>query len=115
MADLEIIEQDENRIKVALLGRLDTEGVDHLEMKFNTTVCAAAKPTVLDFSKVTFMSSMGIRMLVSAAKILSRRGAKMVILSPQNLVRECIQSAALDQLIPVAFTNEDALRLVSAT
>jgi anti-sigma B factor antagonist len=113
MAELTIIDTAGAITRVALTGRLDTEGVDHLEMQFNTAICPSGKPAILDFSGVTFMSSMGIRMLVSAAKTLSRRGAKMAILSPQNLVRESIISAALDQLIPVADSEADAIIAIS--
>lgn len=113
MAELNVLETSGTFTRVALSGRLDTEGVDRLEIKFNAAVCPAGKPAILDFSGVTFMSSMGIRMLVSAAKSLSRRGAKMVILSPQNLVRESIISAALEQLIPVADSEADAIKTIS--
>lgn len=112
MAEMNLLTTDGTYTKVALTGRLDTEGVEHLEVKFNAAICPPGKPAILDFSKVTFMSSMGIRMLVSAAKSLSRRGAKLAILSPQGLVRESIISAALDQLIPVADTEADALQAV---
>jgi anti-anti-sigma factor len=109
-----VMETAGNTTKVALKGRLDTEGVGRLEVRFNATVCPAGKPTILEFSEVTFLSSMGIRMLVSAAKVLMRRGAKMVILAPQALVRESILGASLDQLIPVVASDEEAAQILGA-
>lgn len=113
MAELELTEQQEHHVKVTIKGRLDTEGVGQLETRFNATVCPAAKHTILDMSGVTFLSSMGIRMLVSASKTLSRRGARMVLLSPKGLVRESILSASLDQIIALVDSDEDAVRVLA--
>lgn len=113
MADMHILETDGTYTKVALKGRLDIEGVNSLEIKFNGAVCAPGKKAVLDISEVSFISSMGIRMLVTAARSLSRRGVRMALVRPQQLVRDAIHSASIDQLIPVADSEIDAIKSIS--
>jgi anti-anti-sigma factor len=113
MAEMEIVDQQGAHVRVALKGRLDTAGVGHLEQQFSATVSRADRPAIVDFAGVTFLSSMGMRLLVSAAKDLSRRGLKMVILAPQGLVRESITSAALHRLIPVAESEDAATALLA--
>ncbi len=95
-------------IRVALIGRLDTLGVDQVEVKFNAAVLAGGKDTLLDITEVGFVSSMGIRMLVTAARGLRQRQARLVMFGAQPLVRETLQSMAIDSLIPLAGTEDEA-------
>jgi len=106
--ELKIEEQTETFKSLSLIGRLDTRGVDQIEIKFNAIIGNKAKNVLLDFSEVTFLSSMGIRMLITAARISQRNGGKLVILSPQELVHEAIQNASLDELTPVVNSREEA-------
>ena len=50
-------------------------------------------------------------MLVSAAKALRRQGAKMVLLAPTIMVEHALEMAGIDQVIPIAHAEEEALRL----
>ena len=99
-------------IRVALNGRLDTLGVDQVEVKFNAAVLAGGMDTLLDMSEVSFVSSMGIRMLVTAARALRQRQLRMVMFGAPALVRETLQSMAIDSLIPLAGTEEEARALL---
>ncbi len=114
MAELELVGDAGNLRRVALKGRLDTQGVGLVELRFNATVCPRARPTIVDFSGVTFLSSMGVRMLMAAARSIARQGVKMVILAPQDLVLETIRSASLEDIIPVALSEEEAAQLLAA-
>ena len=113
MAEMAVVDNGAH-VRVALTGRLDSAGVGQLEEQFIANVGRGGKPAIVDFAGVTFLSSMGIRLLVSAAKDLSRRGLKMVLLSPQALVRESITSAALHRLIPLAASDEEAAGFLGA-
>ena len=113
MAELESIGMQGGFLKVAVKGRLDTAGVLQVEQLFTTTLHTGGTSVAVDMSGVTFLSSMGIRMLVSAAKTLSRRGARMALLLPQALVRESILSASLDQVIAVVDSDEEAARVLA--
>jgi anti-sigma B factor antagonist len=95
-------------IRVALNGRLDTLGVDQIEVKFNAVVIASGRDTLLDMSGVSFVSSMGIRVLVTAARTLRLRQARLVMFGAQPLVRETLHSMAIDSLIALAATEEEA-------
>jgi anti-anti-sigma factor len=111
---LYVIEQSDALTAVGLRGSLDAQGVADVELKFNATICPAGKNAIVDFSGVTFLASLGVRMLVAAARSLHAKGARMVIHSPQELVRESIVGAALDQLIPLADGDAEARRLLDA-
>jgi len=65
--------------KVVLVGRLDTAGVDLVETKFGAAIVPNGKNTIVDLTQVTFLASMGIRMLISTTRALSRKGGKLVM------------------------------------
>lgn len=100
--------------KIALEGRLDTPGVDQIETRFTASVVAAGRNAVVDMSAVTFVSSMGIRMLLTAARALSLKKAKLVLFGAQPLVRESFEHVGLPSLIPVASDEAQALEILKA-
>src|SRR5262245_23133055 len=99
--ELQIKNQSEQITHLALRGRLDTAGVGEIELKFTSHTVPIGKPLLLDMSEVTFLTSLGLRMLLTVTKALDRRGAKTVLLSPQPAVREVLKISGFDQLMPV--------------
>ena len=110
--EFSIISEDKPFTHVKLSGRLDTGGVDAVEAEFVAATAASAKSAVVDMSEVDFMASMGIRMLVAAAKTLAGKGAKLVLLNPHEFVDETMKNADLYMLIPVAYSEDEAVTLL---
>lgn len=94
---------------VRLVGKLDSTGVDRIDLRFTTAVAAVGRPAVVDLSGVTLLTSIGIRLLVATARALSQKGARMVLFGAQPLVQEGLDHTALDQIIAVAATEPQAL------
>jgi anti-sigma B factor antagonist len=111
--ELEIKNQSDQITHLALRGRLDTAGVGDVELKFTGHTVPRAKPLLLDMSGVTFLSSLGLRMLLTVAKALDHRGAKTVLLRPQPAVREVLKLSGFDQVIPIHNDNETALAFLA--
>jgi anti-sigma B factor antagonist len=99
--------------KVVLVGRLDTAGVDLVETKFGAAIVPNGKNTIVDLTQVTFLASMGIRMLISTTRALSRKGGKLVLYGAGPGVMDVIETTALTELIPVATTEHEAMGLVA--
>lgn len=99
--ELQVVPNDDNLTLVALSGRLDTHGVDVIETKLTSVVVPARRHTVLDLSDVELLTSLGVRMLITLAKTLDRSGARLVLVAPQELVREALKHSAIDEIIPV--------------
>jgi anti-sigma B factor antagonist len=111
--ELEIKNQSDQITHLALRGRLDIAGVEKVELKFTSHTVPRAKPLLLDISAVTFVASLGLRMLLTVAKALDRRGAKTVLLNPQPAVREVLSLSGFDQLMPVYNDEETALAFLA--
>ena len=98
--------------KVALSGRLDTAGVDRVETKFLAICAASGSHALVDLSAVTFMASMGIRMLISASRAMTLRKTKLVLFAPQPMVGDVLNHTALADIIPIAPDEKSAIALV---
>lgn len=94
---------------VRLAGKLDSAGVDRIDLRFTTSIAAVGRPAVVDLSGVSLLTSIGIRLFVSTARALSQKGARMVLFGAQPLVQEGLDHTALDQIIAVAATESQAL------
>lgn len=99
--------------KAMLSGRLDTANVNQVETSFSDGIVSKAQHTVVDLTDVTFIASLGIRMLLSTARVLSRRGAKLAMFGATAPVMEIIETIALSDIIPVFVTEADAIAAVS--
>ena len=71
---MKVIQSDESIVKIALAGKLDSSNISNIEVKFFALLNGIEVPVVLDFSEVTFISSLGIRMILMATKEVKRQG-----------------------------------------
>lgn len=101
-------------IKAGLAGRLDTTTVDRVETRFTAGIVPRGQNTVIDLTEVSFIASLGIRMLLTVARSLGRKGAKLAMFGAGPQVLEIIETTALSDIIPVFATEAEAIQLVTA-
>ena len=111
---MEVTNINGNITKVKLNGRLDTPGVGQIETRFVATLVPAGKSAIVDLSDVEFVASMGIRMLISVARGMQLRQAKMALYGVPSLVQETFDHVALADIIPIGADEAEALQLVSS-
>lgn len=107
--ELVVADQDPAALRISLVGRLDAAGTETVETAFSAHVAGAARHVLVDLAQVSFVGSLGIRMLIATARLVSRRGWKMVLFAVQPPVAEVFETVALDDLIPV-LADEAAAR-----
>ena len=76
-------------LKIALEGRLDTMTAPELEAELNQSL-ANAESLTLDFSKLDYISSAGLRVLLSAHKVMSAKGG-MKVTNVNEIVSEVFE------------------------
>jgi len=106
--ELSIIQSDDTLTHVALSGRLDAVGVQQVGIRFQGLTASRGKPTIIDLSRVDFIASLGLGMLLSCARSLHGRGARAVIVNPQPMVKKALETAHMDSVIPVFPTVQEA-------
>ncbi|WP_203076031.1 STAS domain-containing protein [Falsiroseomonas ponticola] len=110
----EVMEIEGQARKIVLGGRLDTGTVGEVETPFTATLAASGRGAVLDLTGLEFLSSLGIRLLLSGARVVARRGGKVVLFGAQPMVAEVLVAMALDQVLPLVATEEEALARLAA-
>ena len=95
---------------VVLDGTLDFAAAVEIDLRMNV-FARSRRFLIIDLSKVGFLASMGIRVLLTASKMVARRGGKLVLLSPTGLVRGVLTKAGTEALMPIAESLDDATRL----
>jgi len=93
--------------KITLAGRMDVQGTQEIDLKF-TGYTAKQLAVIVDMSGVNFLASIGIRTLLLAAKAVSQRGGKMVLLNPDGNVTKILEMAGIDTLIPISRSLDEA-------
>ena len=70
--------KNEKALTIALEGRLDTTTAPELEAVLNDAL-AVTEELIFDFEKLDYISSAGLRVLLSAQKTMNRQGTMKVI------------------------------------
>jgi anti-anti-sigma factor len=112
MAELKVIEASDSLTHIAVVGRLDLEGVHAVELRFTTQAAARRRPTLVDLSELEFIASLGMGMLLRTAKALDQHKVRMVLVQPQELVERALRASSLDKVIPIAADLEQAHQML---
>ena len=92
--------QNGSELTVALEGRLDTVTSPDLEAELKNSM-DGAESLVLDFSKLDYISSAGLRVLLSAHKTMARKGG-LKITNVNEIVREVFDVTGFADILTLA-------------
>src|SRR5262245_63980561 len=99
------------------VGRVDNSTTDALKAALDTHLPACRKGgdrLVLDFSKVDYISSVGLRVLMLAAKKAREQEGSIVVAGLQPVVREIFEISRFNLVFQCYGTVREALGKVSA-
>lgn len=112
--ELRVVGQKDDLTHIALSGKLDVEGEAAIGAEFQRLTLDEKKSTVVDMSGVTYLASLGIRLLFTCAKRLAASHKKMVVLNPQPMVEETLKTSGTVNLIPIARDFEEAVIMLGS-
>ena len=95
---------------LAVKGRLDASTSNKLEESLLASIEAGEKQFALDFSRLDYISSAGLRVLLLAMKKLTNADGKLVLCSLQEQIKEVFDIAGFSSLFPLFTSPEEALR-----
>jgi anti-anti-sigma factor len=101
-------ELDGGILKVTLDGALDIAGSGVIDMPF-AVIAGSRTKLLLDFTRVDFLASIGVRVLVKTAQTIARRGGTVVILNAGENPRKVLASTGLDTIVTLVTSDADAL------
>jgi len=97
--------------RVALVGKLDIQGAEAIAIPL-AALSGSRKNVVIDMSGVNFIASIGIRHLMSATKVLTRRGGRLVLLKTTAPVLEVLTTSGITDLISTASSEDEVHALI---
>ena len=90
---------EDGKVCYALEGRLDTTTAPELEKELKGDLESATQLT-LDFSKLDYISSAGLRVLLSAHKVMEKKGG-MVVTNVNEMVNEVFEVTGFADILNI--------------
>ncbi len=88
-----------NTLEITLEGRLDTVTAPELEAELGKSM-ANADSLVFDFAKLSYISSAGLRVLLSAQKAMGRKGG-MKVIHVNEVVQEVFDVTGFSDILTI--------------
>lgn len=110
MSELTISTDSMKRVQlVTVSGRVDSSTAQEFDSAIQSLFDKGHHNLVLNLSEVSYMSSAGLRTLVSAMKESKRQGGKIALASLSDRVKEVLELAGLNNLFDIYEENTAAV------
>lgn len=97
-----IVEREDGQaVVVSLQGRLDTLSSPAAAETIAGVTRRHPRALVLDLGRLTYTSSSGLRVMLTALKEMQKGGGTLSIVGPQPHVMEVLSSTGFDRIIPI--------------
>jgi len=106
--DITIEEEGDVHI-VTIDGRMDASSTPVIEKKL-AKLLEVSKKILIDFSKVSYLSSAGMRLLLSATKKMHAHKGQILFFGMSDDVLEIIKMAGFERILKIFPTKKDALK-----
>ena len=94
---------------VRISGNLDTQTSPVTQEQLTQLIQDGATKILLDFEKLNYISSSGLRVLLVAAQRLEDTSGQLRICSPNTMVREVFDTAGFSEIFSVYSSQAEAL------
>jgi anti-sigma B factor antagonist len=94
---------------VIVSGRLDANSSPELEKELVTLIDAGEKDFLVDLAELDYISSVGLRVFLMAAKKAKASNGKVALTSLREHVLEVFEIAGFTAIFPISANREEAL------
>jgi anti-anti-sigma factor len=99
---------------VSAHGELDAFTASELSDAFADAAAEGDDHVVIDLSKVSFMDSTALGLVVKAVNEITDRGGDVRLVLPERSARRIFEITTLDRVLPVERSRTEALRALDA-
>jgi anti-anti-sigma factor len=104
-----VTEPHEQGVVIRLSGRIDAASAAVLENKIGELLAQGSSLLLLDMAQVDYLSSAGMRVLLSATKKLQGTEGGLLCFSLRKNVMEIIRMAGFERILSLYPTEQEAL------
>ena len=105
--------QEGGIVYITIKGRLDADSAMDAEKTVTDALGEETNKLLFDLGALDYLSSAGLRVLLSAAKEVRRRDGKIVLCSLTEFVKEIFEVSGFESLIPIEDSVEAGVKLLS--
>jgi anti-anti-sigma factor len=105
--------QEGGIVYITIKGRLDADSAMEAEKTVNEALGGDASKLLFDLGALDYLSSAGLRVLLSAAKEMRRRDGKIVLCALTQFVKEIFEVSGFEALIPIEDSVETGVKVLS--
>lgn len=109
--DLKIdLEEVEGKIVLRLEGRLDASSAPMLQKQIDSLLQEEISHLFLDFQRIDYLSSAGLRVLLSSSKKLRSKQGDLILFSLEEEASDVVKMAGFDKVLHICSNEKDALQ-----
>ena len=111
---MEINSNEKNGIvSITIKGRLEADSSPEAEKVVREVLRGPTTRLLFNLSGLEYLSSAGLRVVLTAAKEMKRRDGKIVLCSLNEFVKEIFEVSGFQSLIPIADSVESGVEILS--
>ena len=104
------IDKQSKAVIVVVKGRIDGVSAPEFEKKMADHIASGANRFVVDCSALEYISSAGLRSLLTTAKTLKARGGELVFAALRDVVREVFEIGGFSKIFCIYDSTDAALK-----
>lgn len=104
------LEEIEHRVILRMDGRIDAATSPILEKRIDRLIEEGHSHLLLDFTRIDYLSSAGMRVLLSASKKLKTKKGDLILFSLPDEVAEIIKMTGFDKILRMFSTEKEAVQ-----
>ena len=113
--NIQIVEERDGEVPVLLpVGRIDGGNAYTFESTIMDLINGGKRQVVVDCSRLDFISSAGLRVLLVAARALRKTSGTLVLCAMNDNVDKVVRTGGFDRIVPIAASREAALEAADA-
>ena len=89
--------------------RIDGTNASEFEEAIRTAIEESDRAVIVDFEKLAYISSAGLRAILLTAKSLDNRNANFALCSLSDQIREVFETSGFDKVIAIHSSKAEAL------
>jgi anti-anti-sigma factor len=90
-------------------GRVDGANAQEFQEALEAAIGEMDRVVILELEQLSYISSAGLRAILSTARALQQKDTKFAICSLSDSIREVFQVSGFDQIITVSASREEAM------
>lgn len=99
-----------NTLIASIIGEMDHHTADYIRDKIDGEIIkSSTKNIVFDFSKVGFMDSSGIGLVMGRYKNISKLNGRTAIIKANEQVRRIFEMSGVEKLVPIYDNIDEAI------